>query len=122
MSDKRGPTREMERPSCGYFLLRLAKGAVEVAASIQYERTEHEPDCPDNRMERSAVLTGRINGEVCDWREIWHSRTKEISKSEHDFRVADHVWARAHAQHLPEANPHKAVRLADVPVPFGDDQ
>ena len=118
MSDKRGPAREMERPSCGYFLLRLAKGAVEVAASIQYERTEHEPDCVENVMDRPSVLTGRINGEVCDWREIWHSRTKEITKAEHDFRVADSAWAKQHAPHEPTADPRKAIDLLTIRPPF----
>lgn len=118
LPDKRGPAREMERPSCGWFLMRLAKGAVEVAASIQYERTEHEPDCVENRMERSSVLTGRINGEVCDWREIWHSRTKGITKAEHDWRIADSTWAKRYAPTLPEADPRKKVDLRTVPMPF----
>jgi hypothetical protein len=109
----------MERPQCGWFLLRLTRGAVEVAASIQYERTEHEPDCPENRMDRPSVLTGRINGEVCDWREIWHSRTKEITEADYKFLLAERAWALKYAPNDPAAaDPHKPLDLRSAPMPF----
>lgn len=110
--------RRIDRPQPGYWAVRLSKGGVEVAACIRWERTEREPAEPDNLMERSPILTARINGEIVPLDAVWLRRGREISEAEYKFLVADRAWARAHAPTLPEAEPTQPVDLLTVKPPF----
>ncbi len=103
--------RQIDKPMPGYWMIRLAKGAPEVPACIEYEQTTHEPGNPENVMERSAVLTARIRGEVVPIDRVWLRRGRTITKAEHDFQVADARWAERHAPAEPKANPDKPIDL-----------
>ncbi len=124
--DKRGPAREMGKPECGHWLVILTRGGVPTPARIYIAReAEHEglPIDPwPNSETRILGIFADIAGEPVDVDEVWLKRGQPITESEYRYRVADHDWAKRYAPHLPEADPRKAVRLADVPVPFGDDQ
>lgn len=78
------PRRRIDDPQVGFWMVRLVKGGREVPACIQYESTTSEPGNPENLMERSPMLTARINGEIVDTGEVWERRGREISKAEYD--------------------------------------
>lgn len=110
--------RQIDRPQPGYWMIRLVKGAPEVPACIQYEQTTHEPGNPENLMERSAILTARINGDVVRMDRVWLRRGRSITKAEHDFQVADARWAAKHSPGEPKANPDRPVDLNSIPPIF----
>ena len=115
---ERGAPRQMLRPEPGYWLIRLVKGGPECPACIQYEQTKFEPGNPSNCMDRSSILTARINGEIVRWERVWHTRGRTIDKAEHDFRVADGDWAAANAPDEPMADPTRRIDHLQVPLPF----
>lgn len=108
----------IDQPGCGYWVMRAVKGGPEVPASIQWERTEHEPGIPDNLMDRSPILTARIAGSVVEWGRVWNWTKREVTKEEHDFRLADMAWAKANRPNLPIANPRKKLDLMQAEIPF----
>ena len=110
--------RQIERPEVGWWMIRLGRGKPEVPACIQYERTTFEPGEPDNLMDRSAILTARVSGEIVPWERVWHSNGRRISHSEYLYQLADAAHAREHRPDDPKANPHKAIDLLTVPIPF----
>lgn len=110
--------RAIAPPKIGYWLMRMVKKGPEVPASIQWEQTTNEPGNPDNVMERSPILTARINGELVAWDRVWDWAKREIDENEYRFRLADAAWARAHAPHEAIANPRKPVDLLQAPLPF----
>lgn len=110
--------RAIKPPECGWWLMRAVKGGPEVPASIQWERTEHEPGAPDNRMERSPVLTARIAGDIVAWDRVWNWTKREIDRAEHDYRLADMAWSKANRPDLPIANPRKKLDLMQAEIPF----
>lgn len=114
----RGESRTMLDPKPGYWLIRLRKGAAEVPASIQFEQTVAEPGAPGNLMERSPILTARINGEIVPWERVWHTRGRPIDKAEHDYRVAMTDWAVANEPAHPAADATRAIDTLTVPLPF----
>jgi hypothetical protein len=99
-------------------MVRMAKGAAEVPARIAWERTEHEPGDPSNLMDRSPILTARINGELVAVDEVWLRRGRAIDQAEYDFQLADVAWARQHAPSDPKANHRDPVDLTSAPPLF----
>lgn len=110
--------RAIAQPKTGYWLMRAVKKGPEVPASIQWETTTHEPGNPDNLMERSPILTARINGDLVSWDRVWNWNKREIPKAEHDYRMALAAWASAHDPRAPAANPRKPIDLMQAPLPF----
>ena len=110
--------RFVEQPKTGWWLMRAVKGGPEVPASIQWERTEHEPGEPQNLMDRSPVLTARIAGRIVALDRVWNWTKREISKAEFDYRTSEAAWAAVHAPHEPAANPRKKLDLMQAPLPF----
>ena len=60
-------------------------------------------------MDRSPILTARINGEIVPIDEVWTRRGRPISEAEYRYLVADRQWAKRWAPHLPEANPYRRI-------------
>lgn len=112
----RGDSRQIDRPRCGYWAVRLTAGAPEVGASIQWEQTTFEPGEHMNLMERSPILTARLDGRIVTVEEVWTRRGREISPEEYFWLIEDRKWARRYAPHLPEANPTKAADLRAIPA------
>ena len=110
--------RAVKPPGTGYWLMRAVKKGPEVPAAIQWERTEHEPGAPDNRMERSPILTARIAGDVVAWDRVWNWTKREIDRAEYEYRMADMDYAKRYAPHEPAANPRKKLDLMQAPLPF----
>lgn len=110
--------RAIDQPKTGWWLMRAVKKGPEVPASIQWEETTHEPGNPENLMERSPILTARIDGRLVAWDRVWNWNKREIPESEFRFRTADAAWARAHAPHEAAANPTKPVDWMQTPLPF----
>lgn len=108
----------IKQPGTGYWMMRAVKGGPEVPASIQWERTEHEPGEPGNLMDRSPVLTARIAGDIVSWDRVWNWTKREIGRAEHDYRLADMAWAKANRPDLPIANPRKKLDLMQAEIPF----
>jgi hypothetical protein len=109
---------QLDKPECGWWRVRLTKGGPFAAASIQYEQTLHEPGEPSNLMERSAIMTARINGEVVLLADVWERRKEPITKASHDYMVADTAWAKKFSPDEPQANPRKKVDWLQAPLPF----
>jgi hypothetical protein len=101
--------RDISRPQCGYWTLRLARNAPPVPASIQFEQTLWEPGVMWNLCDRSPILTARISGEIVPLAKVWERRGREIDEQTYRFMLADQAWAFANAPHLPEADPTKPV-------------
>lgn len=110
--------RSVDKPGCGWWLMKAVKGGPEVPASIQWEQTECEPGESDNLMDRSPILTARIAGKLVDLDRVWNWSKRAISEADHDFRLADMMWAKEHRPELPIANPHKRVDWMQVEIPF----
>ena len=115
--------RSMDAPESGYWLIRVVKSGPVVPARIWTGREpEHEGlpiDLWPNSETRILGIFAEIAGKPVDVDRVWHSKGVAITKEEFAFRMADHRWAATHAPHLPEAQPEKPIRVADVPVPFG---
>ena len=107
--------RRIDRPECGFWAVRMTRGGVDVGAAIQWERTTFEPAHPTNLMDRSAIMTGRINGEIVTVEEVWTRRGREITEAYYRFLLADRAWARAHAPQDPAANPRQRPDITKVP-------
>lgn len=102
-------SRAIARPIPGYWRVRLAGGAPWTAQSIQWETTEVEPGELENLMERSPILTARINGEIVPVDAVWLRRGEPITQTEHDFLVALVNWSVTNEPFAPHANPGKRV-------------
>lgn len=111
-------TRRIDAPRPGLWAVRLRSGAVEVAARIFWHRTEHEPGEPENIMDRSAILSAELNGELVPLEAVWLRRGRPITEAEFKFLVADRAWAAKHAPSLPEANPREPIDPLQAPLPF----
>lgn len=102
-------TRVLGQYEPGWWAMKLVKKGVEVAACIQYERTAAEPSNPDNLMDRSAILTARINGEIVPLDRVWLSRGRQIDEAEYNWLLADRAWAKKYRPNSPEANPGRKI-------------
>ena len=107
-------------PQPGWWLVKLVKGGPTVAACIRLVLTEFEPDFPQNDMRgtRSPFLAAFVNDEPVDMDRVWLTKGEPITEAEYAFRVADAKWAAEHAPNEPAAQPHKAVDLRQIPIPF----
>ena len=110
--------RDINKPEPGYWMMKLGKGTVESPCSIQWEHTTYEPGNPENVMERSPILTARINGEIVDLELVWTRRGREITKVEYDFHIADIEWLKQNQPDHPKANPTEKVDFLKAPLPF----
>jgi hypothetical protein len=110
--------RPIDRPSPGYWMVTLRRGGVPVPACIRWVQTTHEPEFPENLMERSRFLIAEINGEPVDMASVWERRGRPITEAEYLFQIADHAWAREHSPYDPKADPTKPVDFNDMPVIF----
>ena len=67
---------------------------------------------------RSPFLAAFVNDEPVDMDRVWLTKGEPITEAEYAFRVADAKWAAEHAPNEPAAQPHKAVDLRQIPIPF----
>lgn len=102
----KSPVKVVDRPECGYWLLRVVKGGPEVPACIRWETECIDPTDPTNLMDRPPVLVGEINGQVCDPIQVWHRNGREIDEAEYRGRVN------------PNIDPWKAIPLSNQQMPF----
>ena len=103
--------RVITAPREGYWAIRLTSGGPEVAACIRLEQSLWEPGEPTNLLDRSPILTARINGEIVPLDDVWLRRGREIDEATYAWLLADRRWAKTYAGHLPEARPRQAVDL-----------
>ena len=102
-----------DRP--GFYAVRMAKGAVEIACEVGYGPTV-DP-ATGEPLDRSWYWTVAFDGEVppsysspAVYPRLLIGRP--IDRAEDEFIVADRAWARAHAPSSPEAQPRKSIRSA----------
>lgn len=112
--------RALLRPEPGFWLVRLAKGAVRVPAAIEWHETVVDPDFPENDMRgtRFRYLAATINGEPAALDDVWLYRGEPISRQEYRYRLADSAHAREWRPDDPLAQPRKAIDLFTVKPPF----
>lgn len=114
--------RDISKPHPGYWMLRLAKGAVEVpAAIILHPPVIYEPGNPLNKLDRGVrqpYFCAYINGEPFAIDRVWLRRGREITEAEYRFQVKDVEWARTHAPRDPKAMPDKPIDLFTTKPPF----
>ena len=110
--------RRMDRPEPGFWLMRLAKGAPRVPACTRVVQTLAEPGDPLNLMDRSPFIAAFIAGEPVAVDDVWLRKGEPITEDEHNFRVADLLWAQQHAPDEPQASPRKRIDLMQAPLPF----
>lgn len=102
-------------PEPGFWLVRLARGGVEVPARIFRHTTTEEPGDPANRMERPSFLVAEILGEPVDLEEVWHRRGRAIDEAEYRYQVADFAHARDWRPGDPKATPRAPIDLTRLP-------
>ncbi len=107
--------RNIDRPEPGFWMVKLAKGGVDVPARIFRETCAAEPGDPENRMERPAFLVAEILGEVATLDDVWLRRGRAIEAAEYRFQVADFAHAQAWRPHDPKHAPRAAVDLSSLP-------
>jgi hypothetical protein len=113
----RGPTRQIDTPEVGYWLMKAVKHGPLVPARIFW--CDHEPGVPDNILDRGGpFLAAEIAGAWVEVDRVWHSRGKAIDEKEYAFRLAEIDWSKKYAPSEPLANPRQAVSLKDAPLPF----
>jgi hypothetical protein len=103
----------------GFYAVRMARGAVEVACKVS-----HGPTCDPETgepLDRSWHWTIEINGKVAHsgpgvWERLLVGRP--IDEAEYRFLLADRQWASEFAPSSPEANPSRRVDSASIPMPF----
>jgi len=113
---KRGPTRIINDPQPGHWMVRLVRGGPYVPAKI--ERINHEPGNPANKLDTGPVLLALIGGEPVDPLEIWHRRGRAIGAAEYAYQLEDYLWCRAHAPDEPKANPRTPIDPLTGKLPF----
>lgn len=109
--------RKLLEPQTGYWLIRVARGGPDTPACIQYEQTKFEPEQPGNTMDRSPILTARIQGQIVPVARVWHTRGTPIDKAEHNYRLALGAWAKEHAPLDPAADPYRQIDPLTSPIP-----
>ena len=107
-------TRYTDRPVPGFFKMRLAKGAPEVAALIFIA-------CPLDPfygfpMDRPRHIEAMINGKPSDVDRVWLSKSVRITQAEYEYLIADRAWAKEYAPETPEAEPNKALNILEIPI------
>lgn len=104
----------------GFYAVRLAKGGAEVGCEVAYG-PPLDPETGE-LLDRSWFWTVTINGEVAHCSPMKPATGfrigRRISEGEYRFLLADRAWAAAHAPHLPEADPRRAVPRSERPIPF----
>ena len=104
--------RRVDEPKEGFFLIRLVRGGVPVAARIGHDErgwfviidgVEKRPDADPWQAE--------------DMSRVWHYG-REIDQVEYDYTLARAAHARQHLPGHPAADPTKPVDLNDVPPLF----
>lgn len=102
--------RQIDKPTPGFWLVRLVKNGPRIPASIVLVKTTFEPKNPLNSMpDRSPFLVGYINGEIVDPGRVWQMRGEPISEAEYAFRCRDAAWAKEFAADEPAANANRPI-------------
>ncbi len=115
--------RPVDDPRPGFFKLRIVKGGPFVGAELRYGPAR-DPETGGIMSERSYQWETWIGGKmVADPSpdpvkagvfRVWLSGT-EILEAEYRYLIADREWCARHAPEKPEANPTRAVKVADLP-------
>jgi hypothetical protein len=89
-----------------------------VPACIQWEQTLADPETGEP-MQRSSVLTARIDGHIVHWDRVWHTRGDPITKQQHDYIVALRKWQKRYApkEWIDPYKPLDLVSLPPIPPP-----
>lgn len=100
--------------------MRLVKGGPFVAVVIRLDADRHEPENPENKLDRSPVWYAEIDGQEVEIGEAWgpHMRLRPTDLAEYNFLIADAAYTRKYGPDEPEANPTKAVDISTMPVIF----
>lgn len=109
---------------CGYWLIRLRKGAPLVPARIWL--CPHEPGAPDNILDTGPYLAAEVAGDPADPDEVWtHAFADDarpggwpITEAEYRFRLADLRHARDWRPDDPLARPRAKVDWLQAALPF----
>jgi hypothetical protein len=97
----------------GYWLVRVHLRSPLVPAAIWW--CEHEPEAPENRMDRGHWAAS-IGGESVDPFEViaakWH---EPIDEAEYRFRLSERAWAQSWAPEDPAAaHPRRRIDLTGM--------
>lgn len=111
-------SRRIDRPECGFWLLRLVKGGPEVPARIYRQTTTCEPGNAENAMDRPGFLVAEISGEPVEIESVWHRRGREIDSYEYAVALESQIHDRIFRPQSPSANPTKRIDLLTTALPF----
>jgi len=111
-------TRDIARPAPGFWRIRLIKDGPFVAAAIVRHHTTYEPGNVLNAMDRSPILTGYIDGEMCDPMKVWLRYGDPIDEREYQFLIRDSAWAKQNFPSDPKAAPRRAVDFSTLQIRF----
>lgn len=117
-------TRRIDIPEPGYFLVRLANGAMPMPARIYRPcPLETEPETWQ-WIDRYSPLQAEIAGEPVPVERIWPMSPSMPGKTmierarEYSYRMAVKAWAEQHDPTAPEANPRQAIDHLTTRVVF----
>lgn len=103
-------TRRVDELKAGYYKLRKTKGGVWVAAELIWGPPE-DP-ITGEALDRSWRWWVKVNGRYDPKMNLYRvTNSPRITKAKHDSMVEVHNWAVENARALPEANPHRPVKL-----------
>lgn len=72
-----------------------------------------------DRCDRFPPPVVEVDGVIVDTLEWWpRIAGRPIPEGEFLYMTEYAAWARAHAPHLPEANPRRRIDIAAAPIPF----
>jgi len=118
----RGPSRDMDVPEEGYWLIRLTKSGPLTPARIWFERDPSHVGRPidpwPNSETRILGIFAEVAGKPISVERVWHTRGKPIDEKEFLFLMSDLAWARSYSPTDPVANPEIPVNLRQIPMPF----
>jgi hypothetical protein len=104
-------------PECGFWMVRLARHAPEIPASIG--QIDHEPGDPDNKLDTGPIFVANIGlRDVDPLRVWWLMRRRSITEAEHRYQIARLAWLRDYDGEAPELSPTSRVDLLTMP-PIG---
>lgn len=105
-----------DAPVAGFYLVRLAKGAMQTPVRLWFGPPIVERRKLDRAPRWQAVVDGALTDDVDS---IWPFCARwPIDRREYRFRLRRAAWARRHAPLHPAANPRERIDLRNMPPIF----
>lgn len=107
--------REIDTPIPGYWLVTQTRGGPWLPACIFLRN--HEPDAPDNLLDRAPHFVGAIAGIEVDPLDVWTRRGRTIDRNQYEGELKRLRWLQTNQPDHPLCHPTERVDVSRLPLP-----